>query len=289
MSKKISIQEKRRWLDLYEQGRTEVQIAREVKRDPRTIVKGLEEASKDRRLASVEAEMLRNALFKHQDQLTGILNNIAAMLVMPPDNLELREEKEGILAPIPLSGALLKQVSNDQMVLEIHDENKLEWELLKEHLKQDELWDLIKQWRDAILDHMWARWQFKLAIQSKFVKNADSISPNNKDEKQFETSKCELVDLFFDVVTQRILGIRNETDVEKAIDYKLSVISDKEVSRQKLVAIFDSLPSTKEAYRVRSTFVALADITKLAKKQADEIMLLNMITGKCRVCRRLGR
>ncbi len=289
MSKKISIQEKRKWLDLYEQGRTEVQIAREVKRDPRTIVKGLEEASKERRLASTEAEMLRNALFKHQDQLTGILKNIVEMLVLPPYDLKLREEKEGILAPIPLPGALLKQVSKEQMILEIHDENRLEWELLKEHLKQDKLWGYIKQWRDAILDHVWARWQFKLAIQSEFVKNVDSISPNEKDEKQFETAKCELIDLFYDVVKQHILGIRNETDVEKAIDSKMSGFNDKEVLKQKLVAIFDSLPGTKEAYRVKSTFVVLADITKSAKTQADEIMLLNMITGKCRVCRRLGR
>ena len=111
MSKKISIQEKRKWLDMYEQGKTEVQIAREMHRDPRTIVKGLEEASKDRRLASAEAEMLRNALFRHQDQLTGILENITKMLVLPPDNLEMLEEREGVLAPLPLSGALLKHVS----------------------------------------------------------------------------------------------------------------------------------------------------------------------------------
>ena len=174
------------------------------------------------------------------------------------------------------------------MILEIKNEDKLEWELLKEHLKQDKLWGYIKQWRDAMLDHMWARWQFKLAIRSEFVKITDSISPNNKDEKQFETAKYELVDLFFDVATQRILGIRNETDVEKVVDSKMSGFNDKEVSRQKIVAVFDSLSGTKEANRVKNTFVVLSDITKSTKKQADEIMLLNMITGKCRVCRRLG-
>ncbi len=273
---------------MFEQGQTEVQIARKTGHDPRTIVKGIEEASKERRLASTEAEMLRNALFKHQDQLTGLLKNIMEMLVLPPYDLKLREESKGILAPIPLTGAILKHIPKEQMVLDIYDEEKLEWELLKEHLKQDKLWGYIKQWHDAILDHMWARWQFKLTIQSEFVNNADLISPNSEDEKRFETATSELVDLFFDVVTQRILGIRNETDVGKAIDFKMSGFNDKEVSRQKLVAIFDSLPGTKEANRVKSTFVALADITKLAKKQTNEIMLLNMITGKCRVCRRLG-
>jgi len=288
MSKKISIQEKKKWLDMFEQGQTEVQIARKTRRDSRTIAKGIEEASKKMRLASIEVEMLRNALIKHQDQLAGLLKNIVEMLVLPPYDLKLREESEGILAPISLTGALLKHVSKEQMILEIQNENKLEWELLKEHLKQDKLWEYIRQWRDAILDYTWAQWQFKLAIQSEFVKNVDSISPNEKDEKQFETVKCELVDLFFDVVTQRILGIRNKTDVEKVIDSKISGFDDKEGSRQKLVAIFSSLPNTKEAYGIKSTFAVLADITKLAKSQADEIRLLNMITGKCRVCRRLG-
>ncbi len=288
MSKKISIQEKKKWLDMFEQGLTEVQIARKTGRDSRTIVKGIEEASKEKRLASTEAEMLRNALFKHQDQLTWLLKHIVEMLVLPPYDLKLREESEGILAPVPLSGALLKQISKEQMILEIHNEDKLEWELLKEHLKQDKLWGYIKQWRDAMLAHMWARWQFKLAIKSEVAKNANLTSPDSGDEKRFETAKIELVDLFFGVVTSRILGIRNETDIEKSIDSKMSGSNDDKLFKQKLSAIFDSLPGTKEAYKVKSTFVALADITKLAKKQADEIMLLNMITGKCRVCRRLG-
>ncbi len=92
MSKKISIREKKQWLDMFEQGLTEVQIARKTGRDSRTIVKGIEEASKKKRLASTEAEMLRNALFKHQDQLTGLLKNIVEMLVLPPYDLKLREE-----------------------------------------------------------------------------------------------------------------------------------------------------------------------------------------------------
>jgi len=289
MSKKISIQEKRRWLDLYEQGGTEVQIAREVKRDPRTIVKGLEEASKDRRLASVEAEMLRNALFKHQDQLTGILNNMAAMLVMPSYNLELIEEKEGLLAPIPLSGALLTQVSREQMILEIYDEAKLEWDLLKEHLKQDELWDLIKQWRKALIDHVWARWQFKQAIKSNLLRDTDLGSPKYTDSKKLENLLRELVDLFYNVTTQRILGIRNTTDVQRLIDEKLVSYKDTAETGDKLVSIFDSLPGSIEAFKVKNTYEELTKITKLAKRQVDEILLLGMVTGKCRVCRRLGR
>ena len=289
MSKKISIQEKRRWLDLYEQGKTEVQIARIMKRDPRTIVKGLEEASKDRRLASVEAEMLRSALYNHRDQLIAILKNMAAMLVMPPPNLELREEKEGILAPISLSGALLKQDYERQIILEIHDEDRLEWELLKEHLKQDKLWELIEQWRKALIDHISARWQFKQAIKANLLRDVDLISVKSADSKQLDNLLRELVDLFYDVTTQRILGVQNKTEVRSIVDGKFAGYNDTTETGDKLVSIFDALPSSIEASKVKSTYEQLAGITKLAKRQVDEILLLGMITGKCRVCRRLGR
>ena len=289
MSKKISIQEKKKWLDMYEQGKTEVQVAREMRRDPRTIVKGIEEASKDRRLASAEAEMLRNALFKHQDQLTGILKNIATMLVMPPDNLEMREEREGFLAPISLSGALLKHPSEEQMTLEVHIEDKLEWELLKEHLRQDKLWEYIKQWRKAMIDHALARWQFKQAVKLELVRDTDLKFLNYKDSKQSDNLLRELVDLLYDVTTHRFLGIQNATDVGDVIDTKLASYDNTAESRQKIVSVFNSLPGTIQAYKVKSTHEELARVTRLAKRQVDEIMLLGMITGKCRVCRRLSR
>lgn len=289
MSRKISIQEKKKWLEMYEQGETEVQIARSLKRDPRTVTRGIEEAIKNRRLAYAEDDILRNALFKHQDQLIGILKNMAEMLVMPPYNLELREEKEGILAPIPLPGALLKQVSKEQMILEIHDENRLEWELLKEHLKQDELWDLIRQWRKALIDHVWAGWQFKQAVKSNLLRDTDLGSPKYTDDKKLENLLRELVDLFYNVTTQRILGIPNATDVQRLIDEKLLSYKDTAQTGDKVVSIFASLPGSIEAFKVKNTYEELTKITKLAKRQVDEILLLGMVTGKCRVCRRLGR
>ncbi len=288
MSKKISMREKNKWLDMFEEGMTETQIAKKTTHDPRTIVKGLEEATKERRLASAEYEMLRDALAKHQNQLTGILDNIIEMLVLPPHDLKLREESEGILAPIPLSCSLVKQISKDQMILEIYDEEKLEWELLKEHLNQDKLWGYINQWREAILDYMWAIWQFKLAIKAKVENGAYLKSSNEAKEKRYNTLRIEITNLFYEVAASLLLGIRNVTDIKESIDSKLSGIDIEESFSQKLKVIFDSLSTTKEASKIKSTYATLADITKIAKRQAQETKLLNIITGKCRVCRRLG-
>ena len=76
MSRKISLKDKKGWLSMFEEGKTEAQIAGELKRDPRTITKGIEEAIKDRRLTHAEDDLLRDALRDHQDQLKSILNNI---------------------------------------------------------------------------------------------------------------------------------------------------------------------------------------------------------------------
>jgi hypothetical protein len=289
MSKKISIREKREWLDMYEQGKTEVQIAREKHRDPRTIVKGIEEASKNRRLASAEAEMLRSALFKHQDQLADLLKNIASMLVMPPDNLEMIEERENVLAPISFSGSLLKHPSKEQMTLTIHAEDKLEWEILYEHLKQEKLWESIKQWRKALIDYIWARWQYKLMIKSKLTMETNLKSSANEEHQSSIYLLRELVNLLQEVTSRRILGVKDTTNMEKAIDSKLSSYNDTSESRDNIISVYTSLPETNEAYKIKNTHEELARITRLAKRQADEILLLGMITGKCRVCRRLGR
>jgi hypothetical protein len=70
--------------------------------------------------------LLRKAVFDHQVQPRDVIKEITSILVMPPDVLELREEKDGALANIPISGGLVKTVSEDQMYLELYIEEKLE-------------------------------------------------------------------------------------------------------------------------------------------------------------------
>ena len=75
------------------------------------------------------------------------------MLVLPPSDLKLREEN-GLLVPIPLPGSLIEQIPEKEITLKIHDEEKLEWELLQDHLKSDKLWSYIKRWRQAMIEYI---------------------------------------------------------------------------------------------------------------------------------------
>jgi hypothetical protein len=302
MSKKINILVKRKWLDMFEQGKTEVQIAREEKRDPRTITKGIEEVAKAGRLASAEAEMLRGALLRHQDQLINVLKGISTMLVPPPYNLELREEKDGLLAPIPLSGARLDHISEEQMTLKIHDEDKLEWGLLQEHLKKDKLWVALRKWRRDLIGHVQAVWQFKQEVKAQLEKETGMKFRQYKDDERPEYLLPETADLLFKVGINKILGIPDGTDLENNLfdrddgfvrhgpgGTKLAKCKNTKICKKKIAIVITSLPSVIKALVVKRTHRELADIIKSAKGQADEILLLGMITGKCRVCRRLGK
>lgn len=271
MPRKISIREKREWLEMYEQGKTEAQISKELRRDQRTIAKGIEEAGKERQLINAETEMLRNALFDHQDQLKVILRNIQSMLVMPPHNLELREEEgSDVPATIHIPKARIEPASGDQMSLIINDEDKLEWEMLQEHLKQDKLWALLKQWRKAMEEYTQALWIFR-----KQVKYFLDEAGKTQDEEQTQYPIPE-VSFMSEVAIKRILDIPDKTDLEPSYG-------------DKAVSILTKLPDIFEATKVKITHEALDKITKSTKRGVDEILLLGMVTGKCRVCRRLGK
>ena len=104
MSRKISIQEKKKWLAMFEQdSMTENQIALRVGKDLRTVVNGLQEASRQRSLANAESEMLRTALQTHQGKLMEKVTDMANMLVLPDVSLVLREDTNGQMVPISIS------------------------------------------------------------------------------------------------------------------------------------------------------------------------------------------
>lgn len=276
MSRKIHIKEKREWLDMYEQGKTEAQIARLKRRDLRTIVKGIKEVTKERRLASAEAELLRNALFTHQEHLANILKNINSMLVAPPHNLELRKEKESLLAPIHLPYLTVKQTSKDEIAIVFDDENKLEWELLQEHLKEEKLWYILKIWRELMGDYFRARLRFKQWIESQCNKRITKSVADQQDNKNTDGFLSKIAMRIHDSAIARILDVSDKAD---------SIA----IHEREAITIFTESQYTEEAEIIKLFHEALTKVTTSAKREVEELLLLGMITGKCRVCLRLGK
>ena len=76
MPKKFSITDKRKWLEDYENGKSEASIASDSRCDPRTIRRGIEEARRGRDAQAARIDLLKQAVLKHQKRLTNKLEEL---------------------------------------------------------------------------------------------------------------------------------------------------------------------------------------------------------------------
>lgn len=298
MSRKISIQEKKKWLELFEEGKTENQIALHEGKDLRTIVNGLQEASRQRHLANAEAEMLRTALLSHQEKLMNVVKGIANMLVLPDIILTLREDENGIMVPTSIPGCLIEQNADKKITLKIHDREKLEWELLQSHLKSDKLWKQLDKWQDALTTHIKARRVFKISIKDN-LEVETGLKFKGVNDRQTEYLLPDILELLYEVSMRKILGIKDSTDLERTITAEngavkhygteLAICKKTTGCKDKIIDVLTYLHQKTAAQDVNRTYAELATITRIARRQVDEILSLGMIMGKCRVCSRLGK
>jgi hypothetical protein len=298
MPKKISIQEKKKWLEMSEEGKTENQIAKNEKRDLRTIVNGIQEASRHRSLANAEAEMLRTALLSHQQKLMAVVTGMANMLVPPEIVLPLREDANGTMAPISIAGGTLEQTADSKITLKIHDKEKLEWELLQSHLKSDKLWKQLDRWQDAMTAYVKASWVFKRSIRN-ILENQTGLKFKAMDDRQTERLLPVLLDICYEISMRKILGVPDGTDLENTITAENGFVKHKVTDlavckkpthcKDQIINAFTAFPQNTEAQEVKKTHVELELATRIARRQVDEILSLGMIVGKCRVCSKLGK
>lgn len=82
MPRKVSMVTKKQWLTEYDEGKTQISIANEHKRDVRTIKKGIEDARRERDITFARAELLKEALRKHNSDLMSLLEQL--MIVLQP-------------------------------------------------------------------------------------------------------------------------------------------------------------------------------------------------------------
>ncbi|MBN1368396.1 MAG: hypothetical protein JW967_10780, partial [Dehalococcoidales bacterium] len=163
MPKKISIVQKREWLNSYEQGKSEADIAKKAHHDVKTIKSGIEEVRRERDAQLARAELLRDALRKHQDQMLNCIEGIFEALELPPVNLSVD-------MPVSLRGAKIEFKAVKGLVLTLRTEEKPEWALLEEHLgKRDRLWKAIGNWKQTMTDHIHLRRQLYRELERQLI------------------------------------------------------------------------------------------------------------------------
>ncbi len=300
MPKTFQPHQRQQWLEQFENGKSEKWIANNSKCDYRTVKKGIEEARRDRNATMAQIELVKEALTDHKNQLLAVIDEMRLMMVMPPDNLEVRIEGDEI-APIPLTRLKIVGVSGT-LETDIPIEKGVAWELVHEHLKRDKIWKAYREWKDALLSHVQARINLKL-VCSRLIKQQTGFeireaNPKNKTQGRINP---ETVQLFYEVTLRRSLKKHDGTNPEERIVASPDgyvrhgggmvlayTPNSAEECRKGLISAFALLQNSGESKEVSLSYDRLQTALDKTIRIIDEISLMRLLPGSCRLCRRLG-
>jgi hypothetical protein len=301
MPKKIPVQDRRKWLQDYEKGKSEAAIANNAHRDLKAVKRGIEWARNERDASVARAELLKDALHNHQEKLLAIIDAILSALVLPPPDLPLYREKDGSTVPLNLIGTTVNYHEDKGLVITLSDEDTISWELLRDHLKRDRMWSLINQWKKSMINHIKAGTALKLKTKMLLETKTDCRAVSEPIKSPFLYSQ-NTVDMVYKVAIERAMGLPSSINLGELLfadpDNKLvkygpgtlfaENVEDAEKCKAGIIDTLEELQTTLEIKRFKETYENLKVPISKARRAVEEISLLRLVPGRCRVCRRLG-
>lgn len=303
MPKQIPLSEKREWLKEYEEGNPEAKVAKERHRALKVIKRGIQEARANRDGSAARAEIVKEALIRHQKQLFEIVNRLLNLTNTIPANFKLRREKNGAIAPIILSAGLIVYSPEKGLVTKLSDENTSEWGLLKEHLKQRRIWSILEQWKTALIANTKALLDFERGIKTLVeIETGLQVISDKPGDEQKGFIYPFTAELFSEVSIRKAVGISDETNPDKRMvttedGYILHgqagsrlayCLGRQDECREALVRAFEKIQDLKERLIVVSTDAELKNVSAKLKGPLDDIRLMGLIPGQCRICSRIS-
>ncbi len=304
MPKKIFPNERRQWLERYDSGESEAAIAKDAHRDVRTVKKCIAQARRERDVHGARVELLKNALIHHRDRLLSAVKEAESALVMPARDLWRAWKQDASPSPIGFIGSTATYEASKGYKVMLAAESKPEWGLVQEHLKGDPVWASLTAWRRAFAAHIEARVELEAKcaelLMAKTGYKLVEQSMDRSDEPPFLYS-WSTIDLIYQAVLDKAMGVEQvkklkdmiTVDIESGViwhDKKKLAEAPGEEERCKaniLAALKEALESS-EAAKVQPTYNELEEAIVKAKRAVEEILLLELVPGECRVCRRLG-
>lgn len=291
MSRRISLVEKRHWLQDHEAGQSEYTLKKKYKKDIRTIKHGIEAARLDRDVSSARVAMMKDVLLKHQGRLLEKLQALRSSIAAPgydhsPLSWHQREESVFSSRSIPSPA----QAPEDPVM-----------KMLQQHLAGDRLWKQAEEYRSRYQANMAAREELQRCIFRVLkglgypvVDGAHSRPP------------CLYADtagaLFYRSVLASALSLGNAVDVPREINtvsdqrtvvHRHFILSegadDLEAVKRKLIRTYRRVSRLEEVSRVAETQKALETAVAKLQETVDGIVLMDYVPGECQVCRRMSR
>ena len=303
MPKQIPMSEKREWLAEYDDGKPAAVIAKEKKRALKVIKRGIEEARAERDGAAARAEIVKEALIKHQRHLMGIINRLLDAMEPLPADTEIRREKNGSIAPIPIPAGRVLYTPTQGITVELSDEDTTLWGLLKQHLTRDRIWSAIKNWKEALINRTRAILGFKSGIRCLVESETGlRVSEGKITDDNTTFIYPHAVKLFFTVNIRKTLGISDETNLPERIvatddgyvrhgeaGPELAYCPGKQNEcREALLRALKKIPDMPETGKVIAAEAELKSVSGKLKRMLEDIKLMGLIPGRCRICSRIS-
>ena len=302
MTKKISIIKKREWLKAYEEGRSEASIARGESCDVRTLKKGIQDARLERDATLARSDLIKEALHSHNEKLLELIREIFLVVKLPGPDQAIPWKHKGSSGSIGIEGGRVQYESWPEIKVTntiMDAEDKPEWELLTEHLKTDRLRQLLGQWKIAFAAHIETRMVIKLKLVNLLQeKSGYQIADKSTDSHFLYSASVDF--LFQEEINQllkpasarnlmeNIVAVPDTGRVEHAGLSLARAPGSEEECRQHMLDTLDELRVFAEATSVINTYKVIKDLTARARRAAEEILMLGLVPGHCRICRRLG-
>ena len=144
-------EDKEAWHVRAERGESVAKMARESRKDPRTLQRGIDDVRRHRTAQEAREALLRESLRRHLEDLLSLLDRAVRTVDPPPLRPDLRfpglEPPQILeLGPVRVSrqGSAFENVT-----LEV--EQEFTWALLREHLGRSHEFRLLGRWKKAFL------------------------------------------------------------------------------------------------------------------------------------------
>lgn len=300
MPKQIPTAEKTKWLRAYENGDSYVHIAERHEHDVRTVKRGVEEARRLRDVRSAHSELFKEALREHQADLKGVIDDIMAALKVPPLDKVLSTTESTTPEVLHIEKATVQSEASGSISVTLKGEGTLLWELLREHLKRDPLWQILDRWKSAVAHDLLARGTLKAKAKEVLAKNTKPPVLREATEGA-RVEAIATVDLFYQAALSRALGIPDGPDLESGIRTETGTVlyydvclakglpeGSEERCKRDILKAYKEFLASPEVKSLPDKYKQAQELTTKAERTVEEIHLMGLVLGQCRVCRRIG-
>lgn len=293
---------KKQWLKEYDEGKPQSVIATKYKRDVRTIKKGIEEARRARDITFARADLLKEALRKHNADLMSLLEQLVIVLQPIPASQAIpwRELDAGLLAfqGGTVQYEALPNVRVWDVTLDI--EAEAQWQLLLEHIRRDPLSKALKAWKKTLCSHIEARVNLKQEL-AELLKSKTGYQLENEPSGD----GCLIFSAVDHLFHYLLMGLPHPVDIARMVN-NIAADSDtgqvkygegttlafapgkEEDCKNNIIDALKELPSKGAMSTVITTYEMYRTSSDKASKAVEEIRMMGLVPGQCRICQHLG-